>query len=126
MTVAGTELSTWGCVPALFWRRAMPRVATLLSHSPRPRPKRGYDRVEYTYNRQGARLAVSPWPVERPRNWTARVNAKLAENRLESLRQCVNRGRPFGSEDWVKVTGRRLRLEFTLRGPGRPRKKINQ
>lgn len=68
-------------------------------------------------------LLLSPWPVERPRNWTTRVNAKLAEKRLDTLRQCVNRGRPLGSVDWVKTTARRLGLEFTLRGPGRPRKK---
>jgi len=68
-------------------------------------------------------LLLGPWPVERPRNWTTRVNAKLAEKRLDTLRQCVNRGRPLGSVDWVKTTARRLGLEFTLRGPGRPRKK---
>ena len=65
---------------------------------------------------------LSPWPVERPRNWTARVNANLAERQLENLRDCVDRGRPFGSEQWVAATARRLGLEFTLRGPGRPRK----
>jgi putative transposase len=68
-------------------------------------------------------MVLSPWPVERPRNWTARVNAKLGEAKLESLRECVNRGRPMGNESWVAETARRLGLEFTLRGPGRPRKK---
>ncbi len=66
--------------------------------------------------------ALSPWPVEQPRNWTARVNANFAERQLESLRECVDRGRPFGSEPWVAATAKRLGLEFTFRGPGRPRK----
>ncbi len=71
-------------------------------------------------------LVLSPWPVERPRNWTARVNAKLGEERLKSFRECVDRGRPFGGEEWVAATAGRLGLEFTLRGPGRPRKAENQ
>jgi len=41
-------------------------------------------------------LVLSAWPVECPRNWTARVNAKLGEAQLESLRACVDRGRPLG------------------------------
>ena len=72
------------------------------------------------------RAILSPWPVERPRNWTARVNARLGVAQLASVRQCVDRGRPLGSEQWVAETARRLGLDFTLRGPGRPRKLENQ
>ena len=66
-------------------------------------------------------LVLSPWPVDRPRNWLARVNAKLGQEQLDTVRECVDRGRPLGSEKWVAATARRLGLEFTLRGPGRPR-----
>jgi putative transposase len=76
--------------------------------------------------RLGAALILRPWTVECPQNWTARVDATLGEARLKSLRDCVARGRPFGSEQWVAATARRLGLEFTLRGPGRPRKETNQ
>ena len=69
---------------------------------------------------------LSHWPVERPRNWTARVNAKLGAAQLARLQECVDRGRPLGSEQWVADTARRLGLDFTLRGPGRPRKQENQ
>ena len=69
---------------------------------------------------------LSAWPVERPRGWSARVNAGLADEQLESLRECVERGRPYGVEQWVTATAKRLGLEFTLRGPGRPRKEKNQ
>ncbi len=70
--------------------------------------------------------ALSPWPLEQPRNWTARVNGNMAEKQLEALRECVDRGRPFGGEQWVAATAKRLGLEFTLRGAGRPRKDGNQ
>jgi putative transposase len=70
-------------------------------------------------------LRLSPWPVERSRNWVARVNRGLSDEQLEGIRTCVQRGRPLGSEAWVRRTARRLGLEFTLRGPGRPRKTQN-
>jgi len=69
---------------------------------------------------------LSPWPIERPRNWISRVNAKLGEEQLDVVRACVERGRPFGNEKWIESTARRLGLEFTLRGPGRPRKEQNE
>ena len=37
------------------------------------------------HDKQGEDLArPSPWPVERPRNWTARVNGALAEEQLQA------------------------------------------
>jgi putative transposase len=71
-------------------------------------------------------LVLGDWPVERPRNWTARVNAALGDEQLDNVRKCVERGRPLGHERWVAKTAERLGLEFTLRGPGRPRKPENQ
>jgi len=69
-------------------------------------------------------LPLSPWPVERARGWVEWVNAAMAEQQLDALRACVQRGRPFGSAAWVATTAARLGLGFTLRGPGRPRKGI--
>ena len=51
------------------------------------------------------------------------VNDPLGKDQLEALWSGVNRGRPLGEESSVCSTARRLGLEFTLRGPGRPRKK---
>ena len=80
-----------------------------------------------SHDKHGEDLPVlCPWPVERPRNWTARVNAAIANEQLQVVRECVDRGRPFGDEQWVAVTAKRLGLEFTLRGPGRPRKAENE
>jgi len=67
-------------------------------------------------------LPLTAWPVERPRNWVAWVNRGLNEEQLGAIRTCIERGRPCGSEGWLQQTVKRLRLEFTLRGPGRPQK----
>jgi putative transposase len=69
-------------------------------------------------------VRLSTWPVERPRGWLGWVNREWKEEQIEGIRTCVERGRPLGPEDWVQRTAERLGLEFTLRGPGRPRKII--
>lgn len=73
----------------------------------------------------GTELPLSVWPVERLRNWVAWVNRGRNDERMEEIRTCVQRGRPLGPETWVRRTAARLGLEFTLRGPGRPRTKPN-
>ena len=66
--------------------------------------------------------SITPWPLERPRNWVAYVNGVETEAELESLRASVQRGRPFGSEPWQKRTAKKLGLESTFRSRGRPKK----
>lgn len=68
-----------------------------------------------------ARAFLSEWPVSRPRNWVARVNQPQTERELQAVRQSVQRGRPFGSETWVRRMAKRLGLESTLRSRGRPK-----
>jgi putative transposase len=63
---------------------------------------------------------LSNWPVERPRNWLARINDAEGIEELEALRCSVQRGRPFGNPAWVVRTAKRLNLESTLRPRGRP------
>ncbi|MGO8691540.1 MAG: transposase [Thermoguttaceae bacterium] len=70
-------------------------------------------------------LPLSPWPLTRSRNWVAWVNRGLNDEQMEGIRTCVQRERPLGPEAWVRRTAKRLGLEFTLRGPGRPRKTAN-
>jgi putative transposase len=65
---------------------------------------------------------LSPWPVERPTNWTARVNTPLTAKELDRLRLSIERGRPYGGEEWVEQTVKDLGLEHTVRPEGRPRK----
>ena len=71
----------------------------------------------------GAAALLSPWPVERPAVWEEFVNAPQTEAELQAVRQCVQRGRPFGNPDWVERSAARLGLAQTLRPRGRPRKR---
>lgn len=66
--------------------------------------------------------SLSPWPVERPPDWLARVNAPLNPAEEEALRRCLARGQPFGDPTWRARTATRLGLQSTLRPLGRPRK----
>ena len=65
---------------------------------------------------------LTNWPVVRPRQWVKWTNDPQTEEELEAIRQCVQRGRPFGKETWVQRMTRRLNLESTLRPRGRPKK----
>jgi len=69
----------------------------------------------------GTEPPLSDWPLKRPGNWLAWVNRGLNDEQLEAIQTSVQRGRPLGSETWVRQAAARLGLEFTLRGPGRPR-----
>ncbi len=66
-------------------------------------------------------LWLADWPVKRPRHWVKWTNELQTEEELEVVRQCVQRGRPYGKESWVQRTTRRLNLESTLRPRGRPK-----
>ena len=63
-----------------------------------------------------------PGPVPRPRDWLKWVNQPVTAGEVEALRQCVQRGRPFGDVAWVARTAKDLDLGSTLRPRGRPRK----
>jgi putative transposase len=65
---------------------------------------------------------LSPWPVDRSRDWAGEVNAALPEGQLGRVRVSVVRGRPLGSETWTRAMARRLGLQHTLRPRGRPPK----
>jgi len=65
---------------------------------------------------------LAAWPVDVPANWLERVNRSEDEQELDSLRQSVWRGRPFGRPEWQKEIAKRLGLESAYRPTGRPRK----
>jgi putative transposase len=66
------------------------------------------------------RPLLADWPVSRPSNWLARVNAPQTPEEQAALKLHVDRSRPFGSEQWTARTVRLLGLEQTLRPRGRP------
>jgi len=71
---------------------------------------------------RGATPAVDASPVPRPANWLEIVNQPQTEAEVESVRESLRRGRPFGHSTWTTATADRLGLEQSLRPRGRPRK----
>jgi putative transposase len=61
-------------------------------------------------------------PVGLPKHWTEFVNEPQTPEEMESLRNCVNRQRPFGDDRWVEAAAGNLGLEASVRPRGRPRK----
>jgi putative transposase len=74
------------------------------------------------HGEDAVRAVLSPWPIERPANWTFRVNTPLSAQELKRVRLSLDRGRPFGDDEWVRRTVKGLGLEHTVRSEGRPRK----
>ena len=66
-------------------------------------------------------LHAGPLPL--PEDWLEFVNEPQTEAELEALRRSVNRGQPYGTEDWQMRIAKELNLEHTFRKPGRPKKK---
>jgi putative transposase len=75
-----------------------------------------------TAGADGVRVQLTPWPMDRPRDWARRVNRALDEKMIEQLRLSLARGRPFGDEKWTESMIKRLGLQSTVRDPWRPRK----
>jgi putative transposase len=59
-------------------------------------------------------------PVPRPPDWLERVNTPLPD--LAKIRECIVRGRPFGTSVWTAKVVARHGLLFTMRSRGRPKK----
>jgi putative transposase len=72
--------------------------------------------------RDGDRPSLTPWPIERPHDWTARVNRPFGPKEEETIQQSIQRGQPFGSASWQASVAARLGLESLFRPRGRPRK----
>jgi len=68
------------------------------------------------------RQLLSSCPAPLGSAWVGHVNEPLTEVELNALRRSVQKGRPFGGEEWSVRTAKRLELEHTFRSPGRPKK----
>lgn len=66
---------------------------------------------------------LSPWPVERPKDWLRRVNTPISAKEQRRLRMSIKRDQPYAEEGWVKRTAIELGLEHTIRPEGRPPKR---
>ena len=78
--------------------------------------------LSYPIREGSPKEILSDWPLPRPTNWTELVNEPQTESEVAALRRCVNRGAPYGDQDWIERTMEQLGLESTLRPRGRPRK----
>jgi putative transposase len=67
---------------------------------------------------------LAEWPAGRPRDWVGMVNRVMGEKERERVEVSMERGRPYGSEGWVKAVVKKLGMEHTVRGEGRPRKVV--
>ncbi len=65
---------------------------------------------------------LAAWPLALPADWVAFVNEPQTAEELAALRRSVNRGAPFGSDEWQAETVEEFGLQYTLRRRGRPRK----
>ena len=75
-----------------------------------------------TYGDTQQQAIVSEWPITRPAEWVAWVNAEEGAAELTRLRQSVVRSQPFGQAEWVTMMIERFGLGSTMRSEGRPRK----
>jgi putative transposase len=69
-----------------------------------------------------SRKLLTNWPLSRPRDWPAHVNAPQTDAEVEAVRRAIRRNSPFGDTPWQQAVAKRLGLESTLRPQGRPRK----
>ena len=78
----------------------------------------------YRVARQDAKLMefLNPWPMERPQNWIELVNEPDKTSKLDDLRLSAQRGRPFGSEDWMFKISKQLGVESTMNTRGPPKR----
>ena len=68
------------------------------------------------------RPVLNPWPIDRPRDWTTRVNRPFGVKEEEAVRRSIQRGHPFGSAPGQAAVAKRLGLESVFQPRGRPRK----
>lgn len=69
-----------------------------------------------------ARRWLTPWPAPAPEEELGWINTPQTEAELTALRRSAQRGQPYGQDGWVAEVARKLSLETTFRGRGRPRK----
>jgi putative transposase len=60
-------------------------------------------------------------PTTLPSNYLSSVNTLLDSGKIGEIQHSINKGAPYGGEEWVEETVSRYHMERTQRGPGRPR-----
>ena len=65
---------------------------------------------------------LSEWPLPRKRSWLKHVNTPITDAEATAIRKSIQRGCPYGTEQWNKRKIKQLGLESTVKPRGRPRK----
>lgn len=78
-------------------------------------------RREYGNLRQ--KQLLSEWPLDIPKKWLDFVNKPLTQKERKELRECIEKGKPYGKECWATKSANLLQLQQTMRPRGRPKKK---
>jgi putative transposase len=68
------------------------------------------------------RIPLCEWPIARRRDWVEWVNRPQTAAEEEAIRRCLRASRPYGSEQWMNKTMKKLGWREP-RPPGRPRKR---
>jgi putative transposase len=66
------------------------------------------------------RPVLSPWPIDRPHDWSSRVNRPFGPKEEEAVRRSIQRGEPFGAAPSQGEVAARLGLDSLFRLRGRP------
>ena len=66
-------------------------------------------------------LELTAGPVPLSRRWNKRVDG-FADTPTDEIEICLQRGRPFGDDNWRSKTAKALSLESSLNPRGRPKK----
>jgi putative transposase len=88
------------------------------------------DLIKWKYSSYWRRVAgskeqkklLSRSPVDLPDNYSKWVHKPLTKDELEALRTSVNRGRPYGKDEWQDKLVDRFKLQASVRRKGRPNK----
>lgn len=76
--------------------------------------------VERNRVRPNLVMRAEDWQYGSLYRWNQRVNEPLSETELFAIRTSVNRGRPYGDEQWTEEVAEKHGIWFTLRPVGRP------
>jgi putative transposase len=77
-----------------------------------------------TYGQVSRPPELADWPVPRPTEWQDEVNHPLSAKDELAIHQSIQRNRPYGETDWLRVAAAEFGLESTFRPRGRPDKGV--
>lgn len=75
-----------------------------------------------THGTEQQKKLLDPLPVQLPDDYLKWINTEEQSKEVEAIRHSVNKGVPYGREQWIDVMVTKYHIETTLRSAGRPRK----